>query len=95
MTDAWCRPPATTGAMSAHEFRDDDAGCLAWLTGHPDGYVINIARNHNASEACLHHARCRAINGPHRRRKARVPPFFESIASNRVVHDRHVREAPE
>jgi hypothetical protein len=91
--DVWFEPRAT-GAMSAHEFRDDVC-YLAWLAGHPDRYVINIARSHNASEACLHHARCRTINGPHRRRKARVPAFFEFVPSNRVVHDRHVREAPE
>jgi hypothetical protein len=38
-------------AMSAREFRDDDVGYLAWLAAHPDGYVINIARSQNATEA--------------------------------------------
>jgi hypothetical protein len=45
------------------EFRDDDAGYLAWLAAHPNGYVINILRSHNATEARVHHADCRTING--------------------------------
>ncbi|OBJ10904.1 hypothetical protein A5625_10585 [Mycobacterium sp. 1465703.0] len=51
------------------EFRDDDAGYLAWLAAHRDGYVINIARNHNATQARVHRASCRTIRGqnPHGR----------------------------
>jgi hypothetical protein len=49
--------------MSTHEFRDDDAGYLAWLAAHPDGYVINIARGHSSSAARTHHAGCRTITG--------------------------------
>jgi hypothetical protein len=45
------------------EFRDDDAGYLAWLAAYPNGYVINILRSHNATEARVHHADCRTING--------------------------------
>jgi hypothetical protein len=52
----------------AREFRDDDAGYLAWLAAHPDGYVINIARSHSAAAARVHHAGCRTISGqnPHK-----------------------------
>jgi hypothetical protein len=43
--------------MSAHEFRDNDAGYLAWLSAHLDGYVINIcAQPQPATEARVHHA---------------------------------------
>ncbi|GFM17222.1 uncharacterized protein PO1_contig-015-2 [Mycobacterium sp. PO1] len=45
------------------EFRDDGAGYLAWLAAHPEGYVINIARSHNATHARVHHASCRTISG--------------------------------
>ncbi|WP_205878802.1 hypothetical protein [Mycobacterium camsae] len=45
------------------EFRDDDAGYLAWLAAHPEGYVINIARSHNATQARMHHAGCQTISG--------------------------------
>jgi hypothetical protein len=50
-------------AMSAREFRDDDAGYLAWLAAHADGSVINIARSQNATEARVQHAGCRTISG--------------------------------
>lgn len=50
---------------SAHagveEFRDDDAAYLNWLGAHPDGFVINIQRGLNASDARLHHASCHTI----------------------------------
>ena len=35
----------------AHEFRDDDAGYLAWLAANPEGFVVNIARNYSVSTA--------------------------------------------
>jgi hypothetical protein len=47
---------------TAHKFRDDEAGYLAWLAAHPDGYVINIARNYNATEARVHRAGCWTIS---------------------------------
>lgn len=49
-------------------FRDDDAGYLGWLATHPNGYVINIRRDHNAAGARAHHAGCRTISGqnPHK-----------------------------
>jgi hypothetical protein len=49
--------------MTVREFRDDDAGYLAWLTAQPDGYVINIARSHNPIDARVHHAGCPTISG--------------------------------
>lgn len=54
-------PSDTTPADGAREFRDDDAGYLAWLTDHPDGYVINIARSHSPRDARVHHADCRTL----------------------------------
>lgn len=48
---------------SPREFRDDDAHYLAWLAAHPDGYVINILRNHSATTARVHRADCRTISG--------------------------------
>jgi hypothetical protein len=48
---------------SVGEFRDDDAGYLAWLAAHPDGYVINIARSCSGTLARVHHAGCWTISG--------------------------------
>lgn len=50
-------------AMSVHEFRDDDAGYLAWRTSHPHGHVINILRGLSTATARLHRAGCRTIGG--------------------------------
>ena len=47
----------------AGEFRDDDAGYLAWLAAHPDGFVINMLRSHSATAARLHHVGCWTISG--------------------------------
>lgn len=44
--------------MSPYEFRGDDTGYLSWLATHPAGYLINIHRNHNPTDARLHHAGC-------------------------------------
>lgn len=52
--------------MSAHEFRGDDTGYLAWLAAHPAGHLINIERSYNPTNARVHHASCstlRRING--------------------------------
>jgi hypothetical protein len=40
--------------VSAREFREDDSGYLAWIAAHPGGYVINIRRGYNPSDARLH-----------------------------------------
>ena len=45
--------------MSVREFRDDDAGYLAWLAAHRDGYVINIERSYSERCAC---APCRLLD---------------------------------
>lgn len=46
---------------AVQEFRDDDAGYVAWLDANPDCYVLNIRRNYNASDARLHRADCRTL----------------------------------
>ena len=67
-------------AMSTREFRDDDAGYLDWLAAHPGGYVINIARSLNATQACVHHAGCWTISGESRRGSAWTGPYVKVCA---------------
>jgi hypothetical protein len=69
-------------AMNALEFRDDDAGYLAWLATNPDGYVINIARRHSATEARVHHAGCRTISGQNPRGGAWTGPYVKVCAEH-------------
>ena len=44
-------------------FADDDAGYLGWLSGHPDGYVLNTYRPATWSYVVAHRASCRTISG--------------------------------
>jgi hypothetical protein len=63
-------------------FRDDDAGYLGWPAVHPSGYVINIARGHNAATARTHHAGCRTINGTNHRGGVWTGPYVKVCAEN-------------
>jgi hypothetical protein len=44
-------------------FKDNDEGYLAWLSAHPDGFVVNTYRRPKPSYLRLHAAACRMING--------------------------------
>jgi hypothetical protein len=44
------------------EFMDNDKGYVAWLTGHPDGYVLNCERPPRPSGLTLHRATCWTIS---------------------------------
>ena len=46
------------------EIFDDgnDDGYRAWITTHRGGYVINLQKTHNPSDAILHQATCHTIN---------------------------------
>ncbi len=67
--------------MSIEEFRNNDAGYLAWLAANRAGYVLNIQRDHNARDARLHRAACRTINGvPARGRTWTGGPYIKVCA---------------
>lgn len=43
------------------EFVDDDAGYLAWIGAHPEGFVLNVRRSPDPSYVVLHRANCGVI----------------------------------
>lgn len=47
--------------MSIDLYIDDDDGYRGWLNRNPRGYVINIQRSLNPSDARLHDAACRDL----------------------------------
>lgn len=47
--------------MAIRSFIDDDDGYRDWLNENPRGYVINIQRSINPSDARLHRANCRDL----------------------------------
>lgn len=51
------------GPVSVELFRDDDLGYAAWLAANGRGYVVNIQRTLNPSDARVHCAGCRTITG--------------------------------
>jgi len=67
--------------MGIAEFRADDRGYLAWTRAHPDGHVLNIQRSLNPSDARLHRASCRTINGQPARGKTWVEGTYIKICS--------------
>ena len=52
----------------------DDRGYLTWAAAHPVGYVINVQRNLNPSDARLHRADCYTINNQPARGKSWTGP---------------------
>jgi hypothetical protein len=70
------------------EFRNDDEGYLAWLPGHRDGYVINIAHGYYATAARLHRADCRTINGQNPHGGAWTWPYVK-VCAERVAELDH------
>ena len=74
--------------MDIEQFRDDDRGYLGWTAAHAAGYVINVQRNLNPSDARLHHAGCYTINGQPARGKTWTGPYIKVCsASSRQLRD--------
>jgi hypothetical protein len=63
--------------MSVELFRDDDRGYTAWLTENARGYVLNIQRTLNPSDARVHHADCRTITGTPPRGRTWTGPYVK------------------
>ncbi|CAN5378383.1 hypothetical protein BH10ACT9_BH10ACT9_41250 [soil metagenome] len=61
-------------------FRDDDAGYLAWLVAHSEGYVLNIARSYSATDARMHHAGCWTISGRNARASTLTGSYIKVCA---------------
>ena len=50
-------------SLKLDEFRDDDRAYLEWVARNPRGFVINIQRSLNSSDARLHRAACHTVTG--------------------------------
>ncbi len=85
--------PASLGSGGLNEradmweivtFIDDDTGYLAWITAHPDGYVVNTHRTRTQSYLILHRSQCHTISG----RPARGTTWTEGAYSKVCSGDR-------
>jgi hypothetical protein len=63
--------------MDIEQFRDDDRGYLTWTAAHATGYVINVQRSLNPSDARLHRADCYTINGRPARGNTWTGPYIK------------------
>jgi hypothetical protein len=74
--------------MGIEQFRDDDRGYLTWTAAHAAGYVINVQRSLNPSDARLHRADCNTINGQPARGKTWTGPYIKVCATS----SRHLQD---
>ncbi len=77
-------PPAMTVTVFAD---GDDEGYRAWVAFHRGGYVINIQRSYNPSDAVLHQATCYTINGDPARGDVFVGDYVKVCGSRRAALD--------
>jgi hypothetical protein len=78
--------------VSGVEFPRDNDSYLRWTTMHPDGYVINIQRSLNASDARLHRASCHWINGVPPRGDGFVGSYIKACSDSLADLDAWVSE---
>lgn len=84
------RPPGPAGSAESDAgpevevFRDDDAGYLAWLAEHPDGFVLNVARPPRANYLILHRASCRTISGRPARGGPWTGPYIKVCSEDKL-----------
>lgn len=79
--------------MSVRTFRDDDAGYLALLDGHPDGYVVNIARSYRAAEARVHRVGCSTISGQSLRGRVSTAEYVKVCADQLAALEQWATDA--
>lgn len=74
------------------QFRDDDRGYLGWVAAHGHGYVINIQRSLNPSDARVHRADCYTINGQPPRGRTWTVEYIKICATSLDSLDRWATE---
>jgi hypothetical protein len=63
--------------IKVEEFRDDDRAYLDWVARNPRGFVINIQRSLNSSDAKLHRAACHTVTGTPPRGRTWTGPYIK------------------
>ena len=71
-------------------FKEDDGPYLNWIAANSDGFVLNIQRGFNPSDARVHRAVCWTISRPGQRPGALVGPYVKVCASDLEELDRWV-----
>lgn len=77
--------------MNVQEFRDDDRGYRGWIVANSAGYVLNIQRSLNPSDAKLHRASCWTID-PRRRQTTMTESYVKLCSLDLAALDRWATE---
>lgn len=56
--------PSVSSAAVPRQFHLDEDGYIAWLGGHPDGFVFNHFGGRNAADNIVHRASCVFLHRP-------------------------------
>ena len=78
--------PLTVTLFNGDDDGDDD-GYRAWIAIHRGGYVVNIHKTYNPSDAILHQATCHTINGEPARGNVFVGDYVKVCAARRAALD--------
>jgi hypothetical protein len=78
--------------MSVEEFRDNDDGYLNWVAANPGGFVINIQRGLNPSDARLHRSACYTISGRKQRPGGWTGPYIKLCSTDLAELERWASE---
>jgi hypothetical protein len=64
-------------------FVNDDAGYIAWLAAHPDGFVLNTYAHVTSAYLIMHRTACRTINRPLAHGKSWTYPYGKTCSDDR------------
>jgi hypothetical protein len=85
-------------ALDVEIFRDDEVGYLGWLSAHPAGFVLNVARSPRPNYLILHRATCRTISGRPTRGGPWTGPYIKVCSDDSLQiaawTGQHVAAAP-
>lgn len=70
------------------EFRDDDAGYVAWRDSHPHGWVVNTRRNPTPSYLVLHRATCTTITVLQSQASTWMGQYMKACSDDRAALER-------
>jgi hypothetical protein len=76
-------PPALPSSAGISTFVDDDRGYEAWVSSHPDGYILNCYRSPSPEYVMLHKARCGWIRRPIEKKNNLTYAYIKICSSNR------------
>jgi hypothetical protein len=63
------------------EFMDNNKGYIAWLSEHPDGFVLNCGRPPTPSYLMLHRSTCGTISGTPARGRSWTS-FYQKVCAD-------------